>query len=68
MTPQEFRAHREALGLTQKQAGALFHCRSRQIIRWEQDGPTPLAADYMLAVVAGFAPRLDQSKIEVHNY
>jgi DNA-binding transcriptional regulator YiaG len=67
MTPEQFRAHREALGLTQKQAGALFHCDPRQIIRWEQRGPTPLAADYMRAVVAGFIPTVDETEIEVHN-
>lgn len=43
MTAAEFRAHREALNLTQQGLASLWGVTKRTVIRWEQEGPPKMA-------------------------
>lgn len=56
MTPADFRAGREVLGLTQAQIGEAFGARREAVVRWEASGPPPLAARYMTALLSGWRP------------
>jgi hypothetical protein len=56
MDAAEFRAGRKSLGLTQPQASDAFGISLRQYKTWEADGPSPLAARYMAALLSGYRP------------
>ena len=66
MTPAQFRSGRDALGLTQIQAGRAFGVNPRTIRKWEAEGGpssrpvTKLAAAHMLALLK-FRDNLDRS-------
>ena len=57
MTPAQFRSRRNALGLTQIQAGRAFGVNPRTIRKWEAEGGassrpvTKLAAAHMVALL-----------------
>ena len=66
MTPAQFRSGRNALGLTQIQAGRAFGVNPRTIRKWEAEGGpssrpvTKLAAAHMVALLK-FRDNLDGS-------
>jgi DNA-binding XRE family transcriptional regulator len=66
MTPAQFKSGRNALGLTQIQAGRAFGVNPRTIRKWEaEEGPssrpvTKLAAAHMIALLK-FRDNLDRS-------
>jgi DNA-binding XRE family transcriptional regulator len=66
MTPAQFRSGRNALGLTQIQAGRAFGVNPRTIRKWEAEGGassrpvTKLAAAHMVALLK-FRDNLDRS-------
>jgi DNA-binding XRE family transcriptional regulator len=66
MTPAQFRSGRDALGLTQIQAGRAFGVNQRTIRKWEAEGGassrpvSKLAAAHMVALLK-FRDNLDAS-------
>lgn len=64
MTPDEFKAARQKLGLSAAQLGAVLGTDGRTIRKWEADpefastarGPNPVAAQAMRWFLAGFRP------------
>jgi len=62
MTPAEFRAARERLGLTRPQLARLLGVDARSVARWEADGtvqsrqPSPLVCRVLRWLLAGFRP------------
>ena len=66
MTPAQFRSGRNALGLTQIQAGRAFGVNQRTIRKWEAEGGpssrpvSKLAAAHMVALLK-FRDNLDRS-------
>lgn len=60
MTPDEFKAARVSLGLTQAQAAAVFGVGKRTLEYWEtDDGKRPVhptAIKFMRWLLAGFRP------------
>lgn len=63
MTPQEFKAARRKLGLTQAQLGAVLDTAPQTIRKWEMDennstarSVNPVAAQAMRWFLAGFRP------------
>ena len=70
MTPAQFRSGRNALGLTQIQAGRAFGVNPRTIRKWEAEGGpssrpvSKLAAAHMVALLK-FRDNLDGSAVHV---
>lgn len=63
MTPEEFKAGREKLGLSLRQAAALFRTSQQSLTKWEmpetaksRTPPSPLAAAVMQWMLDGFRP------------
>jgi len=68
MTPAQFRSGRNALGLTQIQAGRAFGVNPRTIRKWEAEGGassrpvTKLAAAHMVALLR-LVDHVDREKV-----
>lgn len=62
MSPEEFKAGRQALGLTQLQLGVILDTEPRTIRKWETEngtnarGVNPVAAQVMKWMLDGFRP------------
>ena len=63
MTPEEFKAARKRLGLTQAELGRILDTAPQTIRKWEMDaerstarGPNPVACQALRWMLAGFRP------------
>lgn len=63
MTPAEFKAARQKLGLTQSELGRILDTAPQTIRKWEAPedastarGPNPVACQVMRWMLAGFRP------------
>ena len=64
MSPSEFKAARNALGLSASKLGALLNTDPRTVRRWESDADprpvNPIAAQVMRWMLAGYMPPQDE--------
>lgn len=66
MTAKEFRAARQALGLSQSQLGKVLNTHSRTIRKWERDDgtrpPNPIACRVIEWMLAGYMPPVGEKR------